>query len=479
MIKNKRFISLNKENGKDVRLLIDTKTGLLYSPKYHNDNIIGKDISTKDISNFITYWETMEDMQDDELDYLLPKEYRDEFFYNIDKKFLVSSGEFCDIQVWKDDYDVEIFNGFLNSNIKKFSFNPNTKAIFDPNIYNNISELSKHKNIIDYTNIILEKITTYSKLNNENLFSIDKIYLKLSNLETPNKNMQKIKEYLLEEFDFSLLTIKKDLINYKTQSTEFIKKLEKENNIFNFVQGDNIDFNLYCETITNKYNNQIDKIEEFSQNREFLETILTQLEMIFSNSSNIYTSYKSNLLKKCEDEYVEYEFENIYNQLIVEYENIDNRYFDILKYSFNNDLSEDTTLDILETMTRYQKNIENYFISDRISIIQKYNKKKKSNFLQKIDIENSLFDFLIDFIDDMKNIINLIDDDIEKEIIDELIVSLIERQILIISSISKEIGMGEAIANQLLKLEKQNFKIYLDDIKSLLFKMEKDLERGN
>lgn len=479
MIKNKRFISLNKEDGKDVRLLIDTKTGLLYSPKYHNDNIIGENIDTKDISDFITSWESMEDIKDDELDYLLPKELRDEFFYDINKKFLISSGEFYDVQVWKDNYDIDIFNGFLQSNIKKFTFNPNTKAIFNPDIYNNISELSKHKNIIDYTNKILEKINIYSKLNDENLSIINKIYLKLSNLNTNNENMQNIKEYLLEEFDFSLLSIQNSFINYKNQSIEFIKKLENENNIFNFIDDNSVNFNLYCETITNKYNTQIDKIEVFSQNREFLEKLLTQLEMIFSNLNNIYTSYKSNLLKKCQDEYVEGEFENIFNQFIDEFENINNRYFDILKNSFNNNLSQDTTLTILESMINYQKNIENYFISDRISLIQKYNKKEKSEFLQKVDIENSLFDFLIDFIEDMKSIINLIDNDIEKQIIDELIFSLIEREILIINLFSKQINMPENLQIQFLKLEKQNVEIYLDDIKSLLFKIEKDLEREN
>ena len=490
MKKEKRFISLNREDGKDVRLLIDTKNGLLYSPKYHNDNIIGKKFTTKDISNSITSWEDMEDIQDYELEYLLPKEYRDDFFHNIDKKFLISSGDFCDIQLWGDGFDIEIFKGFVNSNIKKFSFNPNTKAIFNPEVYNHISEVSKHKDMINYTNSILEKIDTYSKLNTQNLSSINNLYSKLSDINTTN-NMREIKIYLLDKFDFSLSRIKKHLINYKNQSIQFIEKLESEDDILNFVDVKNVDFNIYCETITNKYNSQIKKIEEFNQNKEFLEKLLTQIEVIFSNSNNIHTAYKSKLLKKCEDEYVDSDFEIIFTQFVDEIDNIDNRYFEIIKNSFNNNLSEDVTLGILKSMIKYQKDIENHFISDRISIIQEYSEKKKSNFLQKVDTENSLFNFSIKFIEDMKKIIKSIDDDTEKQIINEIIVFLTQRQISLISSISEDIGMAEAIQSQFLKLEKQNFEIYLDDIKlysealekrdkeikSLMFKMKKDLER--
>jgi hypothetical protein len=130
-------------------------------------------------------------------------------------------------------------------------------------------------------------------------------------------------------------------------------------------------------------------------------------------------------------------------------------------------------------------------MNDRISLIQKYNEHKKSKLLQKVDTEQAIFNFSLDFMKDIKSIIETEDDKSAKQIINQQAQNIVGDKIAVLGSISKDIGMNDDIQSQFLKLEKQNFETFLNDIKdysealekrekeiqSLMFKMKKDLER--
>jgi hypothetical protein len=288
-----------------------------------------------------------------------------------------------------------------------------------------------------------------------------------------------------------LTIIQNDLIKFKNESIEFIEKLEINQSIFNFTDVKEVNFNLYCETITNRYNNQIEKIENFLDIKDFLEKLFTKIKIIFQSSDEINISFKANLEKKCNDEYVEDNFEIIFNEFSQEVENIDKRYFNIIKSAFNDNLSQSSTIDILKIITKYRKKIETFFMGDRISLIQKYNEHKKSELLQKVDTEQTIFNFSLDFMKDIKSIIETEDDKSAKQIINQQAQNIVGDKIAVLGAISKDIGMNNDVQLQFLKLEKQNFETFLNDIKdysealekrekeiqSLMFKMKKDLER--
>ena len=362
---------------------------------------------------------------------------------------------------------------------------------FNPENYNHNSEVSKHKNMVHYSDLILEKIEFYTKQNQDTLNVANDIYHSLVDLNPQQEEMKEIKNYILLKFDFSLTTIKNDLIKFKNESIEFIEKLEKNQSIFNFTDVKEVDFNLYCETITNRYNNKIKKIEIFADVRDFLRNLLTEIVVIFQSSNDVKISSKANLEKKCNDEYVEDNFEIIFNEFSQEVENIDKRYFDIIKSAFNDNLSQSSTIDILKIITKYRKKIETFFMGDRISLIQKYNEHKKSELLQKVDTEQTIFNFSLKFMKDIKSIIESEDNKSAKQIINQQAQNIVGDKIAVLGSISKDIGMNDDIQSQFLKLEKQNFETFLNDIKdysealekrekeiqSLMFKMKKDLER--
>ena len=362
---------------------------------------------------------------------------------------------------------------------------------FNPENYNHNSEVSKHKNMVHYSDLILEKIEFYTKQNQDTLNVANDIYHSLVDLNPQQEEMKEIKNYILLKFDFSLTTIKNDLIKFKNESIEFIEKLEKNQSIFNFTDVKEVDFNLYCETITNRYNNKIKKIEIFADVRDFLRNLLTEIVVIFQSSNDVKIFSKANLEKKCNDEYVEDNFEIIFNEFSQEVENIDKRYFDIIKSAFNDNLSQSSTIDILKIITKYRKKIETFFMGDRISLIQKYNEHKKSELLQKVDTEQTIFNFSLKFMKDIKSIIESEDNKSAKQIINQQAQNIVGDKIAVLGSISKDIGMNDDIQSQFLKLEKQNFETFLNDIKdysealekrekeiqSLMFKMKKDLER--
>jgi hypothetical protein len=553
-----RFVCLTGENNKkECQLMIDTKTGFLYSPKWFNSNTkefhrlrdstdFIKKIKVQNIQSWKviplksfqdlaikerTAWfknkrifttRVYSDSDPDTYKYFINNNNEDGYGNN-GFPFIYSQ-EFVDLNIWGNSFSKERFieflqkNSFLNNidfvKIKLFNILRTRKDFIFPilqelqksqkiqfhenlidfpnSLFQEVSEVSKHNNLIGYIDFLLWKIENYSERNSSNLGKSNELYLKLSNLKSEIDELNRIKNYLFQKFDFSLENLKTKLLEFKNESINHLEILDSQNSIWDFEpEPKSFNFELLGETLTRLYNNQISKVSSFSDEVDFLLKLSGKVENLFRASHNFLTGQRESLRQSCEKEYVGDEFEKLFSEWSSEISGLESRYFPVIQAYFNGSLSKDTTIHTLTLFEDYRKSIDSFFESERISLIQKYDENPKSQFLQKIEMENHIFKTCCSVRGGLKDVIGKEEQQITKKLLNSQSETLLSRQLSNLIEFSKEAGVSELIHNEFLKLQGENLEIYLSDvekyseelqkrdkeIQGLMFKMKKDLEQ--
>jgi hypothetical protein len=531
-----RFVCLTgEEEPQKCQLLIDIDTGHIYSPKWYCDNLetfqtqeeffeFAKKQNILELSEWeIEKWERFKNF---------PTNKRRKFFSKSDKEhynltFVDVEEEYNDYKNYaryldsnniRTDYSIESYkvypfivskNSYKNliSDLKyilevlpilqelqksqKIQFHENL-IDFPNSLFQEVSEVSKHNNLIGYIDFLLWKIENYSERNSSNLGKSNELYLKLSNLKSEIDELNRIKNYLFQKFDFSLENLKTKLLEFKNESINHLEILDSQNSIWDFEpEPKSFNFELLGETLTRLYNNQISKVSSFSDEVDFLLKLSGKVENLFRASHNFLTGQRESLRQSCEKEYVGDEFEKLFSEWSSEISGLESRYFPVIQAYFNGSLSKDTTIHTLTLFEDYRKSIDSFFESERISLIQKYDENPKSQFLQKIEMENHIFKTCCSVRGGLKDVIGKEEQQITKKLLNSQSETLLSRQLSNLIEFSKEAGVSELIHNEFLKLQGENLEIYLSDvekyseelqkrdkeIQGLMFKMKKDLEQ--
>ena len=358
-----------------------------------------------------------------------------------------TSPHFVSLNVWGENFTKKKFASFLRENdfsyqakIQNMYFskdlNPNYKSVptilkeleektgtvlhtdkivFPHQLFQSVSEISKYENLIKYIDFLLFKIESFSAKNSELLNDTKVVNQRLNNLKTKNIQVQKIKSYLLTKFDFSFNNLETKLIQYKNElienleniDSQTIKFFEDENSsVFDFAPKTlDINFNLFGETLTRLYNNQVEKINNFSDEVEFSNFLLEKIENLSLASQNFVTGQKEKLRNDSETQYVEDEFEKMFSEWTLKIDEIESRYFPIIQSYFNIGISHNAVLESLSLLENYRNLVDDFFQNTRISLVVQYDGNPKSDFLQKIEVEKNMFESCSTIQNQMKDII--------------------------------------------------------------------------
>lgn len=363
---------------------------------------------------------------------------------------------------------------------------------FPSRFFNHESDISKHQNLLAYLDFLLWKIEYYGERHQTELRKSNQLYSQLANLKTDNAVLNDIQQYLLQKFDFSLQNLEEKLLQFKSESIAYLEKIDRVDSIWQYAENQpSIDFNLIGEAITRLYNNQITKVTQFSESVSFLQALFDKVNALFIANQQFITAQKEQFRLSCEKEYVEDSFTDLFSEWQAEITVIENHYFPIIQACFIGTINQTATLQILSLLADYRHAVDSFFLQERIALIQEYHENPKSEFLQKIDMENKLFKSRCALRMGLKNLITHESAHLTKKLLNAESQTLLTQQVSNLLIVSQEANLSKTLQAEFDELQQRNFEIYLadveqyghelekrdKDIQALLFKMKKDLQR--
>lgn len=424
------------------------------------------------------------------------------------------SRHFVDQDIWSNKFSPFTFIQFLVDNDFDTSFLPKSPNLipyiletlqkttgirlhedtitFPSQFFKHESAISKHQNVIAYLDFLLWKIEYYAQSHATQLTKSNQLYSQLANLKTDNAELSNIQQYLLRKFDFSLQNLEEKLLQFKSESIAYLEKIDCVDSVWQYAENQpSIDFNLIGEAITRLFNNQIIKVTQFSESVEFLTTLFSKVNALFTANQQFITAQKEQFRLNCEKDYVEEQFADLFTEWQTEITALENHYFPIIEACFIGTISQPATLQTLSLFEDYRRAVDKFFLTDRIALIHEYHENPKSAFLQKIDMESKLFKSRSALRNGLKALISNETQHLTKKLLNSESQSLLTRQVSSLLTVSQEANISQALQAEFNELQQRNFEIYLadveqygheldkrdKDIQGLLFKMKKDLQR--
>ena len=372
---------------------------------------------------------------------------------------------------------------------KLVSYIQNEKA----KLYFNSDEWESNSNINDYQNLIqfidntLSIIDTQIKRNSDILDNSNDSYKQLQLLNMNNNDLIEIKIYLLSKFDFSLEHLKDKLIFMKSEALEFLDIVHGSSSIWtdeNLSQK-KINFNFTATKIVQLYEEQLNKINNFSNVDKFFTKLLTLLKALQKSDEKFQTTDKEKLKDILRDGYLEEYHNTLYIEWTEEIDKLNKFYIKFIKAYFIGKISENMVLEIFSILDSIKQDLEEFYLTIRSGLVTKYKENPKSELIQEVATKDRIYKIYqksqIKFIESLKNETS----QVAYRFLNSLLSELLEFKI-------EEKSEGyEEIYEKMIELHSTNFEIYLNDIvtygkelekrdmeiSKLMFKMTTDLEK--
>jgi len=372
---------------------------------------------------------------------------------------------------------------------KLVSYIQNEKA----KLYFNSDEWESNSNINDYQNLIqfidntLSIIDTQIKRNSDILDNSNDSYKQLQLLNMNNNDLIEIKIYLLSKFDFSLEHLKDKLIFMKSEALEFLDIVHGSSSIWtdeNLSQK-KINFNFTATKIVQLYEEQLNKINNFSNVDKFFTKLLTLLKALQKSDEKFQTTDKEKLKDVLRDGYLEEYHNTLYIEWTKEIDKLNKFYIKFIKAYFTGKISENIVLEIFSILDAIKQDLEEFYLTVRSGLVTKYKENPKSELIQEVATKDRIYKIYqnsqIKFIELLKNETSQVAYRFLNSLLSELLDFKIEE---------KSEGYEE-IYEKMIELHSTNFEIYLNDIvtygkelekrdmeiSKLMFKMTTDLEK--
>jgi hypothetical protein len=332
----------------------------------------------------------------------------------------------------------------------------------------------------------LEIIDIQILQNSDILTNSNDAYKQLQMLDMNNSDLIEIKIYLLSKFDFSLENLKDKLIFMKSEALEFLDEIDSSSSIWHDekLSHKNIDFYFTATKIVRLYEEQMNKINNFSNIDKFFSRLLTSLKFLQNTDEKFNTTDKEKLIKKFQDSYLEDYTDTIYQEWINEIDKLNKFYIKFIKAYFIGKVSDNMVLEIFGILNSIKDDLEEFYLTIRSGLIAKYKDNPKNKLLQEIATKDRIFKIYQKsqsrFIELLKNE----NSQVAYRFINNILSQLLD------FTISEKSECYEDIYEKMTQLHSTNLEIYLNDIiiygkelekrdmeiSKLMFKMQTDLE---
>jgi len=361
------------------------------------------------------------------------------------------------------------------------------KLYFNSNDWQSYSNIDDYQNLIQFIDHTLSAIDIQIEKNRDVLKNANSAYRELQQLNMTNEVLIEIKSYLLSKFDFSLENLKEKLIVMKSEALEFLDEVSNSPSIWSDekLSHKKINFSFTATKIVKLYEDQLEKITNFSKIDKFFKTLLKEVEALQKADEQFFTTNKEKLKKHLKEGYLETYTETLYEEWQSEIEKINQFYIRSIKAHFIGTLSEETLLEVFKVLQNLKEALEDFYLTVRSGFITQYRENPKSAMLQEIVTKERIFKIYQNaqpkLIAQLKKEESLV----AYRFINRLLGELLEFRI-------EEKSQGyEEITEKMLALHSKNLEMYLYDVKlygkelekrdmeisKLMFKMQTDLEK--
>ena len=365
--------------------------------------------------------------------------------------------------------------------------NQKQKLEFNSDDWKSCTNIDNYKNLIKFIDNTLYIIDTQITQNSDILKNSNNAYKELLQLNMTNQDLIDIKIYLLSKFDFSLENLKDKLIFMKSESLEYLDDVISSNSIWSDekLSHKDIDFNFTATKIVLLYEDQMQKINNFSKVDKFFSTLLEQIQILQKSDEKFTTTDKEKLAQVLKDGYLEEYTDTIYQEWKQEIDKINKFYIKFIKAYFTDKISDNMVLEIFTILQSIKDDLEDFYLTIRSGLLTKYKENPKSNMLQEIATKDRVFKIYqksqSKFIELLKN---------ETSQVAYRFLNIILSELLDFKIEEKSDGYEE-IYDKMVQLHSINLEIYLNDIvtygkelekrdmeiSKLMFKMTTDLEK--
>jgi len=365
--------------------------------------------------------------------------------------------------------------------------NQKQKLEFNSDDWKSCTNIDNYKNLIKFIDNTLYIIDTQITQNSDILKNSNNAYKELQQLNMTNQDLIDIKIYLLSKFDFSLENLKDKLIFMKSESLEYLDDVISSNSIWSDekLSHKDIDFNFTATKIVLLYEDQMQKINNFSKVDKFFSTLLEQIQILQKSDEKFTTTDKEKLAQVLKDGYLEEYTDTIYQEWKQEIDKINKFYIKFIKAYFTDKISDNMVLEIFTILQSIKDDLADFYLTIRSGLLTKYKDNPKSNMIQEIATKDRVFKIYQKsqsrFIELLKNETSQVAYRFLNTILSELLDFKIEE---------KSDGYEE-IYDKMVQLHSTNLEIYLNDIvvygkelekrdmeiSKLMFKMQTDLEK--
>ena len=373
------------------------------------------------------------------------------------------------------------------NNLVNYIHNQKAKLYFDSEEWKSNSNIDDYQNLIEFINNTLEIIDIQIKQNSDILDNSNDAYKQLQLLNMTNNDLIEIKIYLLSKFDFSLEHLKDKLIFMKSESLEYLDTIDDSLSIWRDenLSHKKINFNFTATKIVRLYEEQLDKIENFSNVDKFFSQFLTSIKVLQQSDEKFQTTDKEKLKDILKDGYLLEYHDNIFTEWTKEIDKLNKFYIKFIKAYFIGKISENMVLEIFSILDSIKKDLEEFYLTIRSGLVTKYKDNPKSTLIQEITTKDRIYKIYQNsqskFIELLKNETSQVAYRFLNNLLSELVDFKIEE---------KSEGYEE-IYEKMIELHSTNLEIYLNDIvmygkelekrdmeiSKLMFKMTTDLEK--
>jgi hypothetical protein len=246
-----------------------------------------------------------------------------------------------------------------------------------------------------------------------------------------------------------------------------------------------IDFNFTATKIVRLYEEQMRKVNNYSNVDKFFSKLLKSLEALQKTDEKFYTTDKEKLEDILKEGYLEEHHEKIFQEWETELDKLNKFYIRFIKAYFIDVISDNMVLEIFAIFDNIKQDLEEFYLNIRSGLLTKYKDNPKSELLQEIATKDRVFKIYqksqTKFITLLKNETSQVAYRFLNNLLSELLDFKIEE---------KSEGYEE-IYKKMMELHSLNLEIYLNDIvvygqelekrdmeiSKLMFKMRTDLEK--
>ena len=365
--------------------------------------------------------------------------------------------------------------------------NEKAKLYFGSEEWESNSNINDYQNLIQFIDNTLLTIDAQIKRNSDILENSNDAYKQLQLLNMNNNDLIEIKIYLLSKFDFSLEHLKDKLIFMKSESLEYLDTIDNSLSVWTDenLSHKKINFNFTATKIVRLYEEQLDKIDNFSNVDKFFSELLLSVQNLQKSDDKFQTTDKNKLKNILKDGYLEEYQETLFQEWKKEIDKLNKFYIKFIKAYFIGKISENMVLEIFSILDSIKEDLEEFYLTIRSGLVTKYKDNPKSELIQEVVTKDRIFKIYqksqIKFIELLKNETSQVAYRFLNSLLSELLDFKIEE---------KSEGYEE-IYEKMIELHSLNLEIYLNDIvtygkelekrdmeiSKLMFKMTTDLEK--